>query len=605
MHLGSPLKNRLSHLVLAVVAISLLLVSGCASDYERSKKPAGDWSRGLLLGESNIKQAVALEADAQGRIHLAWIEKLSDQEESLRYARLNQQGQVEIDEALSLDLQRPRRPRFLVDEGDQLHLALLSRTDGVQELYHVPVDAQGSPGEPVRVSQDGQNVNSFQVYRPPEGNIALVWDSDSDDGQVAVYHASVEQDGSVSPRTLLVSDAIAPSVLVDPGATGDETTVHLTWLTGSGFSARDVYYATLQDGTVAPAEGVRISSFNYAESATYQAPVIGLDTETVYVVWSIQNMGGGLTPTAADTYYVAFPPGQPRYVDPTSVKLPSEHRPAYEARTSAYGYTELAPLSQVIYGTDFINAPSVVERRADDLPIVVSVIIESASKEFMQLAMTVFADGEPVGYQVANETQNASVLPTLIADADANLHLAWLDTAGFRTYKVYYATTAPETNEWLNRVTVEDVGRVAADVVWGVLSAIGFLPLTLIWNAPGLLWLVVFYLFSHQEHLDELGAKIALGVAFVVYIAVKMLFLPGLLAGGTPFVYVVPDAVEPLMNTLIPILILVLALIGLIIYLRRSTEEAPSLLKAYLVFALMDSGLTAILYAPRFFNPRG
>jgi hypothetical protein len=86
---------------------------------------------------------------------------------------------------------------------------------------------------------------------------------------------------------------------------------------------------------------------------------------------------------------------------------------------------------------------------------------------------------------------------------------------------------------------------------------------------------------------------------------VKTLFLPGLLAGGTPFVYIVPEAVAPLMSTLIPTSILVLALIGLIIYLRRSTGEAPALFKAYLVFALIDSGLTAIVYAPRFFNPRG
>ena len=322
-------------------------------------------------------------------------------------------------------------------------------------------------------------------------------------------------------------------------------------------------------------------------------------------MWSVQNLGGGLTPTAADTYYVTFPLGEPQPMDPSNVKLPSEHRPDYDAHTSPYQYAELAPLSPDIYSTDFVNAPAVVQRQEDELPVVVSLIIESASKQFMQLALTVFEDGEAVGYQLANETQNASVLPTLAADSDANLHLAWLDTAGFRIYKVYYATTAPEAREWLDRVTVEDVGRNAADVAWGVLSAIGFLPLTVMWNAPALVWLVLFYIFTRQEYLDQLGAKIGLGVAFAVYIVVKTLFLPGLLAGGTPFVYMVPEAVAPVMSTLIPISILVLALIGLVIYLRRPTGEPPALFKAYLVFSLIDSGLTAILYAPRFFNPRG
>ena len=45
-------------LLFVSLIVSLLLVSGCSSAYERSKKPAGDWSRGLLLGESNIKQEI-------------------------------------------------------------------------------------------------------------------------------------------------------------------------------------------------------------------------------------------------------------------------------------------------------------------------------------------------------------------------------------------------------------------------------------------------------------------------------------------------------------------------------------------------------------------
>jgi hypothetical protein len=317
-------------------------------------------------------------------------------------------------------------------------------------------------------------------------------------------------------------------------------------------------------------------------------------------------MGGGLTPTAADTYYVSFPPGEPQTTEAQNLELPLEHRPDYDGHSSPYRVHELAFLSPDVYSTDFINAPAVVGTKKGELPVVVSLIIESASKQFMQLALTVLSDGQPIGYQLANETSNASVLPTLAADQEGDLHLAWLDTAGFRRYKVYYATTAPEAKAWLDRTTLEDVGRRAASLTWGVLSAIGFLPLTLMWNAPALVWLVLFYLFARQEHLDELGAKIALAVSFVIYLAVKMLFLPGLLSAGTPFVHMVPQELAPMLTTIIPGAILLVALVGLIIYLRRSHDGVPpSLFKAYLVFALLDSGLTAILYAPRFFDPRG
>lgn len=595
-------KFAVRQLLLALLAICLLLMSGCSTAYERTKKPAGDWSRGLLLGESHIRQAVALEIDAERRVHIVWIERLSDQEESLHYARLNRQGQVEIDQPLGIDLPRPRGPRLLADGANRLHLALLSRADDTQELYHAHIDGQGRPGEPVRVSSQGETVNTFQLYLSPDGEIAFVWGSEPATGQRGVYHAVLRGAETVSP-ILLLDDAIEPYVLVTRPETGDATT-HLTWLRRTGFSARDVYYATLQGTELMPPQGQRISSFQYAESAAYQAPVIGLDTDHVYVIWSVQNLGGGLTPTAADTYYVSFPLGAPRPGDARAVKLPQEHRPRYADHTGPYQFDRLVPLSPDVYTTDFINAPAVVQRQEDELPVVVSLIIESASKQFMQLAMTVFADGDPVGYQLANETSNASVLPTLVADGDANLHLAWLDTAGFRLYKVYYATTASEAKEWLDRVTVEDVARGAADLAWGILSAIGFLPLTLMWNAPALVCLVLFYLVTRQELLDELGAKIALGLAFVIYVAVKILFLPGLLSAGTPFVHLVPDALESALTTGIPILVLLLALLGLAVYLRRSTDT-PSLFKAYLVFAFIDSVLTAVLYAPRFFDPRG
>ena len=168
--------------------VSLLLVSGCSSEYERSKKPAGDWSRGLLLGESNIKQSVALEVDPRGQVHLTWIERSSgeDQEERLHYVRLNERGQVEVDRPLALDLPRPRSPHLLVDQSNQLHLVLLSRTDGLQALYQVRIDADAQPAEPVRLSREGENVNSFQVYLTANGETALLWDSEPADGEAGI-----------------------------------------------------------------------------------------------------------------------------------------------------------------------------------------------------------------------------------------------------------------------------------------------------------------------------------------------------------------------------------------------------------------------------------
>jgi len=601
MHFG----RTSHHILLVFFVVSLLLVSGCSSAYERSDKPASDWSRGLLLGESNIRQSVALQVDAEQTVHMAWIEALSDEAEGLHYAQIDREGRVSVDRTLSIDLPRPRSPRLLVDASEKLHLGLLSRSDGEEGLYHAWIDAAGQVTEPTRLSREGEDVDSFQMDLSTAGKIRFTWASEPDDGQPGIYQV-VLPGGDINTPSLLVPDGTDPFLLTDRTPAGDDATTHMVWTYRTGFSTREIYYATLKNGQLTPPDGQHLTTFGFSESATYQPPVIGRDSERIYVVWSVQNLGGGLTPTAADASYVSFAPGEAKYVDAERLKLPPEHRPDYAAHDSPYQISKLTPLSPDIYSTDFINAPALVQSQESELPMVVSLIIESASKQFMQLALTVLSNGEPVGYQIANETPNASVLPTLAADPDANLHLAWLDTAGFRRYKVYYATTAPQATAWLNRTTVQDVGEEVASLAWGILSAIGFLPLTLMWNAPALVWLVVFYLISHQELLDELGAKIGLVVAFVIYIAVKVLFLPGLLSAGTPFVYLVPQEIAPTLTTVIPILISVLALIGLAVYLRRPRDgRPPGLFKGYLIFALIDSALTAVLYAPRFFNPRG
>jgi len=598
-------RRDLRAVLLVLGIVTSVVMSACSSPYERSNKPAGDWSRGLLLGESNVKQAVALQMDASGHAHLLWVEALSDDVRGLHYAQIDRGGRVVIDASLTVDLPYPRNPQLLLGPDGTLHVGLLSRQNDNYMLYHGRLTNRGELSDLIALSRNTEDVESFQLIRSSADEVCAVWASELDDGQSGIYRVSLVSSGSGEP-TLLVPDGADPFVLVEGASSDSSGETHLVWTNRTDFSTRQIYYATLEDGEVTPPGGYHVTTFDYAESATYQPPIIGLDSERVYLIWSVQNLGGGMTPTAADTYYISFAPGQQQYVAPRTLKLSADHRPGYEDHRGHYTISRLAPVSPDVRSTDYINAPAVVTRRESELPMVVSLIIESASKQFMQLAVTILADGEAVGYQIANETSNASVLPSLVADDDASLHLAWLDTAGFRRYKVFYATTSPEAAEWLNRTTVEDVGEQAADLAWGILSAIGFLPLTLMWNVPALVWLVVFYLSARQEHLDELGARIALGVSFALYLIVKTLFLPGLLSTGTPFVYLVPQEWTPALNTIIPLAILALAIVGLIIYLVRSPRtEPPTMFKGYLVFALVDSALTAILYAPRFFNPRG
>jgi len=580
--------------IYTLLFISILTLGGCSSESDRSKKPSEDWSRGVLLGGSNVKQPVALAVDKDEHAHLVWYENTADTGEGLHYVHLNAQGQVIVDKTLALDLPHPRRPQLLVDRENNLYLGWLSRSDDRQRLYHSVIDQRGTPSTPSLLSREAENVKSFQMYMAPNGDVSVIWSGQvaNEDKEPGLFHLNLQKP---DPPTLLIPGGIDPGVLVD-----DSEKLHLAWLHEKGSSVRDVYYASLDGTQLDPREGVKVTSFEYAESATYHGPVLGVDDQNLYIIWSIQNLGGGLRPTAAFAYYASFPKSDPTYVSPTSIRLPSQTRPDYTAHPSTYGYSELARLPSQIYSTDFINAPSAVQKPGGEALVSLSLIVESASKSFMQLAMVPLSEGEPLGYQIINNTSGASIRSTLTADADAHLHLAWIDVAGFQKYDVYYATTAPEAKNWLDRTTPRDIARGGASIVWGILSGLGIAFLALMWNVLPVFWMIVFYLVSREEYLDRLAPKISLLLAIGLYAATKVFFMPGLLTAGTPFFYMVPMHMRSTLTIAIPILILILALGAVLFYVLRNEE--PTLFKAYLFFAVTDGLLTAALYAPRFFS---
>lgn len=572
--------------------LSVLLLSGCSLESDRTEKPSRDWSRGLLLGRANIKEPVALQVDTAKHVHLVWSERVARGQYGMRYARLNEQGQVLLNEPLSITLPNPRKPQLLLDAEDNLHLGWLSLSENVNRLYHAQIGQDGQPTEPLLLSRTGENVDSFQMYLSPDGQIAFVWSGEPPDEQGGVFH-SVLADGS--PPSLLIPEGIDPYVLVD-----DSGTSHLVWLYARGLSARDLYYGTLEGSQVVPAEGQKLTSFEFADSAVYYGPIIGLDTDNIYVIWSVQNLGGGLTPTAAFAYNVSFERGKPSLSNPSPLSLPTETLPEYTEYTSPYGISELSLLPPQVYGSDFVNAPALVTNQESELPVTFSLMVQSPATSVMELAMLVLSEGQPVGYQLVSNTPNASIMSTMVADSDLNLHLAWLDTAGFQEFDVHYASTSPEAKTWLDRTTGDDVARGTADLAWGLISAIALVPIAIMWNFPSVMWVILFYIFRGEDDLSQLGAKIAMIIAIIIHSAAKLVFLPGLSA-GTPFLQQLPRQWANVTYLAVPVLILVLALTAAYIYIRRS--ERATLFIAYLVFAITDGLLTVLLYAPELLNP--
>ncbi|MBN1582501.1 MAG: hypothetical protein JXA89_17465 [Anaerolineae bacterium] len=583
------MKKRQKRIAFVVLFLFLsgLLTSGCNVETDRSEKPSPDWSRGLLLGRADLKQPVALAVDTDRHVHLVWCN-----ESQLHYAHLDDQARMVSNQVLDVNTPLPRKPQLEVDAANRVHLAWLSRDQGIQQLFHSVIDRDGHPADLRRLSLEDENVTGFRMY-PLAGEVAFVWSSDIQGDEQGLVHATLDASAT---RQVLALQGIDPFVLV-----GEHGDVHLVWLQANATTARQVYYATLSPGAVLVPEGGRkLSSFEFAEGAVYFGPSIGLETDDIYVFWGVQNLGGGLSPTAADSYYVTFKSGDST-VRSGVVGLPPLSQPDYSPYAGPYGYTQLDLLSpdEILYSSDFVNAPSAAGGQQSELPVAFSLMTHSQSDSQIQVAMGVFAQGNQVGYQLASKTPGASLIPLLASDIDRNLHLAWIDTAGFRAYDVYYATNAPEAKQWLNRTSTSDVVLVTADVIWGVFSGLGLLPIAGIWVFSGLVWIVGFFTFSGYEDLEYTGGKVGFAVSIVIYVLAKSIFLPGLSA-GTPFLQLFPKELAVVFSIAVPVLLLLLGIGAVYLYSRRAAR--PTIFRAYFILALVDTVLTLVLYAPGLFN---
>ena len=574
-----------------VFVLLLLFLAGCNVDVDRSEKPGPDWSRGLRLGQASLRQPVALAIDASGGSHMAWVG------DALYYAHLDAEAQVLRNEALALETPLPRQPQLLTDGEGRVHLAWLSRQDDVQRLYHRVLYPAEQATPSLLLSQDDEDVDSYTMYRTASGSVAFLWGSEHASGEQALVHMRLD---APAERATLAQEGIDPIAVVDQAGT-----VHVAWLRHRGLTAYDVLYATLADSDsgaqLVPAGGLKLTDFETSEGALTYGPLIGLDSRTVYVIWAVQNLGGGLTPTAAFSYYLAFPIGSPTPAHAATVGLPPTTRPVYEAHQGPYGLTQLEPLSSVSASSssDLISAPAVAPTQLDELAVAFSLMTESEATREIQIATAVFSAGKPVGYQLASKTNNASLVPSLAADAQDHLYLAWIDTAGFSDYDVYYASAAPGARNWLDRTTREDVVQGAAHVLFGVLSGVGLLPIAGVWSFPAVVFVVVFFIITGQEDMDRRPTRIGFAVAVLIYIGMKVLLLSGLFA-STPFMQQVPPRLATPLGIAVPVLIMAVALLVVYLYTRRA--ERATIFKAILILVGVDVTLTLVLYAPGFFG---
>ena len=599
-----------------ILLAMMLILGGCDVTSDRSDKPSPDWSRGLRVGVASLNQPVTLQVDGEGHAYLVWYTRI-EEVSKLHYVQLDEQAKVVVERDLDIPLPYLHRPQLLLDRRGNMHLAWLGREDGpegsTKSLFHFLLGYDGEAlSEPTRLSvptsgedKEGE-VEDYQMCLGQDERIEVFWAA-----QEGIYYLGLDEGGEViSPSTLLIPQGTDPSTQVDRSGT-----IHLTWLQEPSPQAKELYYAAFQVPELV--KGIKVTQFSKGTSTVLRGPVLGLDTEYAYIFWSLEQRSG-LEAGTATSYYVSFPLDQPSQLTPTPIRIPNLE-PVYISSQGETGYHQLAyPLEK--WGSDFVAMPYVLEGQRNELAVMFNVRVGFGFKAYLdeskmaaqeelpvrpgfepqiQLAMAVFTKGEMKGYQIATKTGSVSLRPNLQVGPASNLHLAWIDTAGFWRYDVYYASTSPEAKAWLDRTSPQDVLLKAVRLVWRTLSGLALIPLVGFWVLPPLMWVVLFYFFVREEELALRRVKVALGITIALYMGAKLVLLPNFFLYA-PFLDQVPPQFSSALILGVPLIILALALAVMYAAIRRT--ERATLFLAFFVFALTDALLSLAIYAPSFFG---
>lgn len=573
----------------ALLLLLVLLVGGCVPPVHKSDKVLPDWSRGLVIGTSAINDYVALAVE-KGTVHLAWARPV-DEKEALHYTRLGPQAQVLTDEDLPLETVHPAELRLLfLGEGT---LLLAWRDRG--RLFAASLSPTGQViSGPYLLSSPHLTATAYQLLKATSEAVELFWVGEKE-GQGSLYHRRIGTSGKpLAENALLVEGAEEVTAQADQGQ------VHLAWTTPATFGRKEVHYGLFDPHTGELKERLKVSEFSLPTGAISYGPSLGLDESRLYIFWSVEQRGREAQ--VARAFYVSFPPGKPSFQEPVQIGIPSVGAPNYVPLHGDYNFHRLAPhpggieVPVSVAETDFLNMPAPVPGRRRQLAVMFQLKAYTRVRQRIQVALALFSRGRLLGYQLVTRSDSVSLRPLALADEGGDLHLVWIDPAGFGRYDVYYASTAESVKAAIDPLTPQEVMAGIIEAAWRSISALAWFPLLFIWSIVPLVWLALFSVTKATGDLRERNVQVALGIALALYLGSKLVMIPGFLFYA-PFLEQLPEALAPVGLLIWPLFTTALGTGAVLLYARRTLR--PNIFAAYLLFTLADGTASLMLYIPR------
>lgn len=568
----------------------LFTLAACTGPVENVWLDAPGWKRGQLIGETGLSNPASLALDEQGRLYLLLVDAAQNGVRP-RVAALDRTLSVLWQRPLDVEFSRVDLPRIVWD-GERLQLFWLS--DG--NLYSAAMDTSGAVvSTPDPLVAEGE-LDSYDVSVGDRGRISL-WYAGSR-REPGLY--ALRLDGDASQPVLVDEEGIEPRVRYD-----HDGNLHALWIRYPlGASQSVFYYGSYPQGEAEPGRQTEVAAPSISLTSTFQGPYFGIDEAHAYVFWSVLVRTGPQA-GASETNFVSLPLGQPAQATrPQPLFVPSSSDLPYESaeetplragpRVPLTGAGGSVPLG--LESNPFVARELVVAARAS--------IAFELRRQATQATLLYFRDGRPTAYQLLNFSPSSTGSPYVRSDDAGYLYATWLERAEERGFLVYLGSTAPDVLDTLDRLTLPDVGRMAAETIFGMLAGAALSPFV------GILWLIgpllalglTSFLRRESEGTIAAGSLLSLVLALVIYWAVKLSTLPGA-TDYVPFsasIPIVPQWMEAPLRWGVMLTIMIVSLLTAWHFTyRRKTQSALYFL---LIYVGVDSVLSLAIYGSIIFG---
>jgi len=571
-----PLASMVGLILLALAA------TGCGLTHTTTPRASDQWSNGKLLGTAILNNRVALQVNEAGNSFMAWV----GPEHELNFVRLNEHAEVIVQAPLALHSNSPMKPQLLIDTTGQLHLTWLDKQELTMQLFYA------------RLSANGEVIQEATAFSPPERRVThssmvldhagqtveLFW-SDNVYIRPGCYHAALDWSGTVVvPAEMLIPDGLLPAAQIDR-----QGFVHLAWRVEPEAEKPEFYYAiydpqrrALGPDILAGEPLVQMGLLGGPTAgASFDGPWLGLDESSVYLAWVLEVRER--TEVRDFTFYQAFP--QPALSRPEGVA------------TFDYPPPEVTSEAVHVRGVDpsLTGQPQFLSGQpAHQTLACFTQVAGPGNLETLQIAAIDVGAKQVEGQEIVNASRSASVQPNVAIDGQENLHLVWLDTAGFQSYYVVYASTSPQAKETLDRVTAYEIVDKVLSAIMSFFTALFFIPVALNWVLIPFGWLILFALTTRESEISDPHGRRALGVAMILQLGIKIFLLSDLLSQSPLVSMLSPLLGIVLGRWIVPVFMAAISVGVVWAYLKRTRSQ--SIFVAYLIYAAVDSLLTLIIY---------